>query len=208
MPVLVKLLSDGFGKKGTTLIKLLLGLVLWWAAHFLKRLAPGVRRDLSTALGQGPSKGLISLALLGGAVLIFLGYRDAGLTPVYTPIAGIGYLNNLLMFVALFAMGVGPVGGRLSAKFRHPMLWGLIIWSVAHLMVNGDLASVVMFGGLGLWALIQIRLINQHEGPWERPMPGNALQDYKLVLTTLFIYVVIAGIHWLFDHNPFLGTYG
>jgi len=55
--------------------------------------------------------------------------------------------------------------------------------------------------------VVQVRLINSHEGPWQRPMPGNALQDWKLGLTTGFIYVVIAGIHWLFNHNPFLGTY-
>jgi len=187
---------------------LILGLILWVGAHFLKRLAPGVRRDLATALGEDPSKGIIALVMLVGLVLMVIGYRQADFIVVYTPLPGMGHLNNLLMLFALFAMGISPAGGRLSAKFRHPMLWGMIIFGLAHLLVNGDVASVVLFGGLLLWALVEIRLINQHEGPWERPMPGNALRDGKLALTTLFLYVVIAGIHWLFDHNPFLGTYG
>jgi len=190
------------------MLKLLIGLVLWWSAHTLKCLAPAVRRDLSKTLGTGPSKGVIALVLLGAVVLMVLGYREAELIPVYTPLPGMGHLNNLMMFFAIFSMGIGRAGGRLSARFRHPMLWGLVIWAVAHLLVNGDLASVFLFGGLGVWALLQIRLINQNEGPWERPMPGDALQDYKLALATLFLYVVIAGIHLLSNHNPFLGTYG
>ena len=104
-------------------------------------------------------------------------------------------------------MGIGPAGGQLYAKYRHPMLWGFFVWAISHLLVNGDLASILLFGGLGLWAPLQVRLINAHEGPWERPKPGNALQDWKLLLATLFIYCFIAMIHWLFDHNPFLGTY-
>ncbi len=186
---------------------LLIGLALWWAAHMMKRMAPNLRRDLSAALGERITRGLISVFLLASVVLMFLGFRAADFTPVYSPLPGMGYVNNILMLFALFLTGVGPAGGRLSARWRHPMLWGVVVWAVAHLLVNGDLASVVLFGGLGLWAVVQVRLINSHEGPWQRPMPGNALQDWKLGLTTGFIYVVIAGIHWLFNHNPFLGTY-
>jgi uncharacterized membrane protein len=189
------------------MIKLLIGLAIWWGAHLVKRLAPGIRRDMDKTIGVGPSKGIIALFILGSVVLMFLGYRQAEFTSVYTPLPGIGHLNNLLMFPALYLMGVGPSGGRLSTRIRHPMLWGVFVWAVAHLLVNGDVASIVMFGGLGVWTLVEMRLINQHEGPWEVPQAGNPLQDYKLALTTLFLFVVIAGIHWLFDHNPFLGTF-
>lgn len=185
------------------MLKLLLGLFLWWGAHSLKRLAPGMRRDLNSALGEGPSKGIIGMVLLGATVLLVLGYRDMDHIAVYTPLAEGKYLNNILMLFAIFAMGIGPAGGRLCARFRHPMLWGFFLWAVAHLLVTGDLASLLLFGGLGLWVPVQVRLINQHEGPWEPPKPGNALQDAKLALATLFIYAVIAGIHWLFGLKPF-----
>ena len=201
-------MSGNRPETGDIMIYLILGLILWIGAHVLKRMAPNLRRDLSTALGENASKGVMAILMLLGLVLMIVGYRAAEFVPVYTPIPGIGHLNNLLMLLAIFAMGIGPAGGRLSARFRHPMLIGMIIFTIAHLLVNGDMASIVLFGSLGIWALIQIRLINQHEGPWERPMPGNALQDGKLALGTLFIFVVIAAIHWLFDHNPFLGTYG
>jgi len=190
------------------MVKLVLGLALWMVGHSLKRLAPGLRRDMSKALGEKISRGVISLVLLVAVVFMLLGYKQAANIHVYSSFAGAGYINNILMFAALFSVGIGPAGGRLSARFRHPMLFGAILWGAAHLLVSGDAASVVLFGGLSLWALVQMRLINQHEGPWERPMPGDALRDYKLVLATLFLYVFIAGIHWLFGHNPFLGTYG
>ena len=190
------------------MIYLILGLLLWVGVHFLKRLALGLRRDLDKALGKNAARGIVALSLLVALGLMIFGYRQAEFIPVYTPYAGIGHLNNLLMLFAIFAMGIGPAGGRLSARFRHPMLAGAIIFAVAHLLVNGDVASIILFGGVGLWALVQRHLINQHEGPWERPMPGNAIQDGKLALSTLFIFVIIAGIHWLLDHNPFMGTYG
>ena len=190
------------------MIYLVLGVVLFAAGHMLKRLAPGIRHDLATTLGVEPSKGVVALVMMAGLVLMILGYLWADFIPVYTPMPGAGHLNNTLMLIALFVTGIGMAGGRLSARMRHPMLWGTILFAFAHLLVNGDLASIVLFGGLGLWALVQIRLINQHEGPWERPMPGNALRDGKLALAVLFLYVVITGIHWLFGHNPFLGTYG
>jgi uncharacterized membrane protein len=186
---------------------LIIGLVIWWLAHMMKRIAPSLRRDMDTALGVKVSKAIMGLILIGSVVLIVKGFRGAEIIPLYKPLPEIGYLNNLLMFPAIFLMGVAPSGGRLSAKIRHPMLWGMFIWSVAHLLVNGDLASVVMFGSLGIWTLVQMRLINQHEGPWEVPMPGDPLKDYKLALITGFLYVVITGIHWLANYNPFLGTY-
>jgi uncharacterized membrane protein len=189
------------------MIYLIAGVALWWAAHLLKRLAPGLREDLDKALGRGAPRGLIALAILASVVLMVVGYRSAGWISVYTPVPHMGWATGILMAVAIFMMGIGPAGGQLYAKYRHPMLWGFFLWAVAHLLVNGDLASIILFGGLGLWAPLQVRLINAHEGPWERPKPGNALQDWKLLLATLFLFCLIAMIHWLFDRNPFLGTY-
>ena len=190
------------------MIFLILGLLIWWAAHLMKRIRPAFRRDLEKALGEGPSKGVISLVLGISLALMITGYRSADVTHVYTPLPGMGHVNNLLMLVAIFMMGIGPMGGALAAKLRHPMLIGGFLWAVAHLLVNGDLASVVLFGGIGLWTLVQMRAINASEGPWEPPMPGNALEDGKLALLTLFLFTVIAGIHWLFGLNVFQGTYG
>lgn len=186
---------------------LLIGLALWSGAHMLKRLAPGLRHDMEKTLGRHLPRALVALVTIAGLYLMIRGYRQMPPTPLYSPLPGAGYVTDLLMLPALILMGVGIAGGPLCARIRHPMLWGLVTWAVAHLLVSGDLADLLLFGGLGLWALLQMRLINQHEGPWERPRPGDAIRDMKLVLSALFAYLLIAGIHWLYGINVFQGSY-
>ncbi len=79
------------------------------------------------------------------------------------------------MLVAVFLFGVGGTKGTLYPRMRHPMLWGTVVWAVAHLLVNGDLASVLLFGGLGLWALVQMALINRAE-VWVPPSNGRGIK--------------------------------
>jgi uncharacterized membrane protein len=89
---------------------------------------------------------------------------------------------------------------------RHPMLLGVLVWAFAHLLVNGDMASVVLFGGMGVWAVMQIMLINSQE-TWERPVRGPASGDVKLLIISAVVFTVIVGIHIGLGYNPFLGSY-
>jgi uncharacterized membrane protein len=107
-------------------------------------------------------------------------------------------LNNVLMLVAIFLMDAGRVGGVVAAKLSHPMLWGIVVWAVAHLLVNGDSASLVLFGGLGIWALVQMAAINRSEGPWSAPARGPIVKDVRLAVIALVLYAAIAPFHdWL-----------
>ncbi|MEM9431838.1 MAG: NnrU family protein, partial [Pseudomonadota bacterium] len=129
---------------------IVLGLLLWSAAHMFKRIAPGARDALTEQIGDG-SKGLFALLILGSVVLLVVGYRSTDTDLIYaTPTWGV-HLNNLLMFFAIALFGLANSKGRARSFFRHPMLLGFATWTVAHLIVNGDTASVVMFGGLLLW---------------------------------------------------------
>lgn len=181
------------------MIPLILGVVLWWAAHLLKRLEP----DLRERLGRGP----VAVALIVSVALMVWGYRGADFVYLYTPIPGIGHLNNLLMLISLFLFGVGGTKGTLYPQMRHPMLWGTVVWAVAHLLVNGDLASLILFGGIGLWALVEMAVINR-AGPWLRPAPVRGLKgDAMNLVGTLALYGIIAGVHIWLGYNPFVGTY-
>lgn len=183
---------------------LILGILLFIAAHLFNRLAPGARAALGRA-GMGVMAAVLVLAL----VLIVTGYRRADFVPLYSPVPGIGHLNNLMMLVAVFLFGVGGTKGTLYPRIRHPMLWGTVIWAVAHLLVNGDLASVVLFGGMLIWAGLQMSVINRTA--WERPAPGagrGLKGDAMNLAGTLVLYGIIAGVHIWAGHNPFLGTYG
>jgi len=183
--------------------QLVLGLALWIFSHTFKRLAPGAR----ARMGVNPGKMAMAALALAGIVLMVMGYRRAGADPVYTPVPGMGHLNNLLMLIAVYLMGVQSSGGTMRARMRHPMLMGTILWAVAHLLVNGDVASVVLFGGIGLWAVASMVLINAQE-EWVRPAPGSLRGDLINLVVALVIYALIAGVHTWLGYNPFLGTYG
>ena len=179
------------------------GVVLWWLSHLFKRVAPGPR----AALGEGPGKGAVALASVVAVVLMVIGYRRADIVPVYSPLAGMGHLNNLLMLVALFLFALSQTKGSWRGRLRHPMLLSVVVWAVAHLLVNGDRASLILFGGLGLWAVISILMINA-QSAWVRPEPGPASRNIVTVVVVLVLYGLIAGVHVWLGHSPFLGTYG
>lgn len=183
---------------------LVLGLVLWIVAHLFKRLAPGLRAQM----GEMPGKMAVTVLSLAALILMVIGYRRADIVPLYTPLPGIGHLSVLLMLVAVFLFGLSHSRGRLRAQLRHPMLTSVIVWAVAHLLVNGDLASVLLFGGLGLWAVASMLLINAQE-PWARPAPGGHRGDAINLAVSLVLFGVIVGVHtWLIGHSLFTGTYG
>lgn len=175
------------------------GLVLWTLAHYFKRLMPAQREALGNA-----GKGLVAVAILASLLMMIFGYRWAEFIPVWYPPAFLVHVNNLLMLVAVFVYGMSATKGRLRGKLRHPQLIAVKIWAVAHLLVNGDLASIILFGGLLLWAGGSVALINRAE-TWERPEPGPAKKDVLLVVITLVLYGVMTGIHAWLGVWPFPG---
>ena len=113
------------------------------------------------------------------------------------------HLNNLLMLIAVGLLGVGHSKSRLRAKMRHPMLLGVLTWSVAHLLVNGDLSSVLLFGLLGIWAVVEIVVINRAEPLRTSWQGGSIAGDVRLGLITLVVFAVIAAIHTWLGYPPF-----
>ena len=186
---------------------LFLGIAMWIIFHFLKRLAPGVRRGMDTSMGQGPAKGVIALLLVVSIVFMVLGFKQYDAPQLYDPMPGMGHLNNLLMIAAIALLGMGSSKGTLRSKLRHPMLWGVIVWSVAHLLVNGDGASVVLFGSMAAWALVQMLLINRSQPDWTPLKPGTAVGDVRLVVIATVLFLIIGFIHKALGYSPFLGTY-
>jgi len=85
------------------------------------------------------------------------------------------------------------------------MLWGAVVWASAHLLVNGDMAAIVLFGGIGVWALISMMLINMAEGKWEKPKAGPALADVKWLVISAVVFAAISGLHIWIGPSPFGG---
>ncbi len=178
---------------------LILGLILWVGAHLFKRIAPAARDRLGNA-----GKGMVAVLLIVGLVLIILGYRQAEFINVWVPPSWTVHLNNLLMLVALFFFAVSESKGRLRARFRHPQLASVKIWAVAHLLVNGDLASIILFGTMLFWAVAEVVLINRAE-VWVPKEPGSSKRDVIVYIATVVAFVMIAGIHLYLGVSPFPG---
>ncbi|MGB0497645.1 MAG: NnrU family protein, partial [Rubricella sp.] len=167
---------------------------------FFKRLAPDARASMGDK-----GKGLVAVGVLAGVVLMVIGYRGAEFINVWFPPVWTVHLNNLLMLFAVILFGMGSSKGRARAWLRHPMLTGTLVFAIAHLLVNGDLASIVLFGALGVWAVLEMLVINAREPAWVRPEPGPASGDVRLVIISLVVFAVITGLHSWLGPWPFPG---
>ena len=175
---------------------LILGLLLWVAAHYFKRLMP----DARAALGD-KGKGLVAVAVVASVVMMILGYRSAEYVDVWTPPAFLVHVNNTLMLLAFWVYGSSAAKGAKvwpANKIRHPQLTAVKIWALAHLLVNGDLASIILFGGLLGWAVGSDILINRAEPDWTPPPIAGPATKERLLVITLVLYGVVAAVHvWL-----------
>lgn len=180
---------------------LILGLILWIGAHYFKRLAPDARARLGD-----PGKGLVALLIVASLVLMILGYRAADFISVWYPPSFMVHVNNLLMLLALWVYGSSAAKGAKAwpaYKTRHPQLLGFKIWAFAHLLVNGDLASIILFGGLLGWAVVSVILINRAEPDWTPPAPAGRATYIRLAVISLVLFAVITGIHIWLGVSPF-----
>jgi uncharacterized membrane protein len=139
------------------MIYLILGLILFLGVHSVRVVANDWRTAQIARLGEGPWKGLYSLASLAGFVLIVWGYVQAQLDPVvlWNPPVWTRYLAaplTLLTFVLISAAYVP--GTRIKAWLGSPMVLGVKLWAFAHLIANGTLAALVLFGGFLVWAVV------------------------------------------------------
>jgi uncharacterized membrane protein len=134
-----------------------------------------------------------------------LGYRATEFIYVWAPPTFMVHINNLLVLIAIYMMSPAPKKGALLSGMRHPMLTGFALWALAHLLVNGDLASIVLFGGLLLYVPVQIMLINKAEPNWTPGPKGSIAKDGMFFVGSIILLGVIGYIHGLIGPSPFPG---
>lgn len=181
---------------------LILGVLLWWAAHLTKRLAPAVRASLTERMGEG-SKGVFAVLILLSVVLMTLGYQSYTGNFYWGRNAALVGINNLLMLLAVYLFAASGLKTRITGIIRHPQLTGFKAWALGHLLVNGDTASFILFGGLLAWAVVSVIVINRQT---ERPEPPDSYpmaNEIKAIVGTIVVYAVISGVHIWLGYNPF-----
>nr|WP_281369201.1 NnrU family protein [Microvirga mediterraneensis] len=135
---------------------LIVGLVIFLGMHSFS-MARARRAALIGRIGEGPYKGLYSIMSLLGIVLIAIGfgqYRANGYIPVWDPPVWTRHLALLLVWLAFICLAAAYLPGRIKARLKHPMLAGVKIWALAHLLANGDLGSILLFGSILGWAVL------------------------------------------------------
>ena len=177
---------------------LIAGVLLWSIVHLIKSITPGLRAAIRNKIGAGPHQGLVALLLVASLALIIYGWRNAEYSFVYDPPSWGRHLNMLLMFLSILLFGAAQGKSRIKQWLRHPMLTGMLIWAVGHLTANGDSRSLVLFGGLGLWALISIFSVSRNEGAWVKPAETASIgREILLVTISLVLYgILFAGHRW------------
>lgn len=177
---------------------LILGVALWWAAHLLKRVAP----ELRDRLGRGGIAGLLVLSV----VLMVVGYRMADGPYWWGASAPLKGINNLLVLAAFYLFAADGMKTRITARIRHPQLTAVSLWALAHLLVNGDLPSFVLFGGLLVWALVEMVVLNRAQPVWvppAGPFPGR--KEVMALAGAVIVMLVVGLIHSWLGYNPFGG---
>ena len=180
------------------MIWLCIGVLLWMAVHFIPSGARGLRDMLVARIGENPYKGVFSLAIVLSIVLMVVGWRSATPEIVYRPPTWGTPVTSVLMLISILLFGAANQPTRIKRYLRHPMLTGMALWSLSHLISNGDSRSLVLFGGLGLWALIEMPLINRRQGKWVRPYGPALSVEVRGILISVVIFFVLVFLHSYF----------
>lgn len=188
---------------------LVLGLVLFLGIHSVAIVAPRWRQQRIAASGEGPWKIVYSIVSAIGLVLIVVGFGRARMDGVilWHPPQALRHFALLLMVPVFPLLLAAYFPGRIQRATRHPMLLATKVWATAHLLANGMLADVVLFGAFLAWAIADRIAVKRrlpslaHATPGAPPRPWN---DAIAIIGGLVIYaVLIMGLHrWLFGVSP------
>lgn len=171
-----------------------LGVGLWVVLHFVPSLGRGLRTSLIGAVGETPYKIGFAVGIVASVLLMVVGWRATVPVDLYVPPAWGAPVAVVLVLVAFLLFGFARAKTNVKRVIRHPQLTGMVVWAVAHLLANGDNRSVMLFGVLGLWALVEMPLINRREGAWVRPEPvaGTAVIRPMVIGVVIFAVVLVA----------------
>jgi uncharacterized membrane protein len=174
---------------------LILGVLIWSGVHLIPSLGAKMRARWIERMGEGPYKGLFALSLVGALVLMVVGWRSAAPVALYVAPTTGGLLTSAAMFVSLVLFLGSSVPTNLKRFVRHPQLTGVAVWALAHLLANGDVRSLVLFGGLGLWAVVAMVCINRRDGDWQKPAPLPLSAEIKPLVAGIVGFALFAFLH-------------
>ncbi len=177
------------------MLLMITGLAVWSYLHFMPALAGAYRARLISSWGENQYKAVFSLLLVASILAIIFGWRSTVPVLVYAPPEWGSSVAKLLIFIAFILFAAASVKTNIKRLVRHPQLSGMVIWSIAHLLANGDSRSMVLFGALGLWAVAEKILINRRDGIWVKPAPATIKSELLVAVIGTVMFVVFFLLH-------------
>ena len=182
---------------------LIAGVVFWSFAHLVPATLPGVRANLIAKLGEAPYKGLFALDIIIALALIVFGWKSAIPTALYAPPMVAGSVPSVFLFLSILLLVASSMPNNLKRFVRHPQMASVVLWSAGHLLTNGDSRSIVLFGGLAIWAILEIVFINRRDGEWHKPKSGPLVSDAITVVVAVAVFAALVYFHAsLFGVSP------
>ena len=171
---------------------LIAGLLIFVGVHLLPAL--GVRAAIVARLDENRFKAVFAIVALVGLGLVIYGKADAAFVHLWSPPVWGRHVAWLMMLPALFLIIAANMPGNVKRFTPHPMMWAVVIWAISHLLANGDLASLLLFGAMGLFGVIHIVSANMR-GASVQTMPVSAASDLKILAIAVVSYVLLAFAH-------------
>jgi uncharacterized membrane protein len=177
------------------LLVMILGLMLFFGVHTLT-----TQRDLRARfiawMGEGGYKIFYSLASVAGLALIAWGfgaYRATGWIDVWNPPKAFKHITVALMLPAVILVVASYLRGRIYTTLKHPMLTGIKLWAAAHLLANGDLGSIILFGSFLAWAVFDRISLKHRPDAGAPPIPvGGPGNDLIAIAVGVVAYLALA----------------
>lgn len=181
---------------------LILGVLIWSGVHLFPALMPAKRKEIYAKYGS-KYEGVYSAILFVSLAIIVLGWRAAEPTQIYnSPVWG-RHVTMLFVLIAIILFASAHMPSRIRQFVRHPMLTGMAFWAVGHLLANGDSRSVVLFGGMLIWSVVNQMAINRRDGAWvNKPAVGPISKEVILVVASVVVYGVLMFLHPYFTGVP------
>ena len=173
---------------------LVLGLVLFLGPHVFVTMRDN-RAVLVKRIGEWPYKGLFAVITIVGLFLIGKGfalYRDTGTIEIWYPPGWTRHITVALMWPAVILVTAAYIPGDIKRVLKHPMLVGVKLWAVAHLISNGDLGSMIIFLSVLAWAVYDRITLKRRSDPGAPPIPiGGRRNDIVAVIVGTILYLAL-----------------
>lgn len=175
------------------MMTLLLGLIVFLGIHLLPTF-PDIRKRYVDKLGELLYKGIFSLISLVGFGLIIIGKADAPYISVWEPPQFFAIATKVLLLPAFVLIVAAYIPSNIKRRIRHPMLVAVKLWALGHLLINGDVASMLLFGSFLAYAVIDMIRSNKLSA-WHKPEPKPVTMTLLVLVLGLVAYVGVAMHH-------------